>query len=125
MMKTQTKIEDTFRPYDILVRGDGYTEESVDAVIREFSSTVSSLHSAIDSLRHQLNAHSEALNESEHNNDILKHRMDSSIPQYFSSFKKLKKLAFKDRPAMVIETGDVYVYDRESKEWRKRDPVQC
>lgn len=117
MVRAQSKTADSFDAYSMLVRGNGYTEESVDALVRDVSARLWSMQSEIQFMQSQLSEHSIALNKSEHNNDIMKHRMDSAIPQYFTSMKKLESLAFKDRPAMLIETGERFVYDRESGEW--------
>ena len=100
-MKSQSKASDTFDPYTFLEKGYGYSIESVDTLIREYAIRLSSIQSMVDSYRDRINELSVALNASEHNNDIMKHRMDASVPQFFTSMKKLESLAFKDRPASL------------------------
>lgn len=122
---TNSKADTSFDPYSLLKQGTGYTLDSVENVIRRYISIIQSLQSQRDMYRSELDNMSKSLANSEYNNDILKSSADSAIPQMFSSKKAMNDLAFKDRPAGLIGSNEVFVYDAETKRWTEADNAEC
>lgn len=120
-----SNVDASFDPYVLLKQGTGYTYGSVDKVIRQYMSIVRSLQSQCDMYKSELDNMSKSLANSEYNNDILKSSADSGIPQIFSSMEVMDRLAFKDRPAGLIGSNEVFVYDAETGRWTKADNSEC